>query len=123
MSGASGTVPNVNWGIDGSSIQELFLKAILVSLVASHGFILLRVFIRHIVERVFWKGSGEVEEREKEERNVKATFLGGSGLDVGGVKIGDSKVVATDSEETTDSMGFWEHDEGLQEIQRISKEA
>ena len=121
LSGTSVAVPTFNWGIDGSSIQELFLKAILVSLVASHGFILLRVFIRHIVEKVFWKGSGEVEEREKDERNVKATFLSGSGLN-------DSKVAsaAADSEveeTTTDSMGFWDHDEGLEEIQRISKEA
>ena len=123
LSSASGTIPNVNWSIDGSSIQELFVKAILVSLVASHGFILLRVLIRHIVEKVFWKGSGEVEEREKEERNVKATFLKGSGLDVSGVHISDSKVAAADAEETTDSMGFWDHDEGLEEIQRISKEA
>ena len=125
LSGAtSGTLPpNVNWSIDGSSIQELLLKAILVSLVASHGFILLRALIRHIVDKVFWRGSGEVEEREKEERNVKAKFLSGSGLDLGGVDLGGSKVAAADSEETTDSMGFWDHDEGLEEIQRISKEA
>ena len=121
---ASGTLPTVNWGIDSSSIQELLLKAILVSLVASHGFILLRAFIRHIVDKVFWRGSGEVEEREKEERNVKVKFLSGSGLDISGVNIGGStKVAAADSEETTDLMGFWDHDEGLEEIQRISKEA
>jgi anoctamin-10 len=127
---ASGTLPsNANWGIDRSAIQELLLKAILVSLVASHGFILLRTLIRHIVDKVFWRGSGEVEEREKEERNVKAKFLSGSGLDLGGggggggvVNISGSKVAA-DSEEMTDSMGFWDHDEGLEEIQRISKEA
>jgi anoctamin-10 len=122
---ASGTLPpNANWGIDGSSIQELLLKAILVSLVASHGFILLRALIRHIVDKVFWTGSGEVEEREKEERNVKAKFLSGSGLDIG---AGGSTRVAAEADEevlmTTDSMGFWDHDEGLEEIQRISKEA
>ena len=46
LSGASGTLPNVNRGIDGSTIQELLLKAILVSLFASHGFILLCALIR-----------------------------------------------------------------------------
>jgi anoctamin-10 len=116
--------PNANWGIDGSSIQELLLKAILVSLVASHGFILLRAFIRHIVDKVFWRGSGEVEEREKEERNVKVKFLSGSGLDIGSAGGGCSTKVAEADEVTiTDSMGFWDHDEGLEEIQRISKEA
>jgi hypothetical protein len=122
LSGASGTVSNLSWSIDGGSIQELFLKAILVSLVASHGFILVRVFIRHIVEKLFWKGSGEVEEREMEERNVKASFLSGFRLNLA-VDTGESKVAAADSEEATDSMGFWDHDEGLEEIRRISKEA
>ena len=116
----SSGIPNVNWDIDGGTIQELLLKAILVSLVASHGFILLRALIRHIVDKVFWRGSGEVEEREREERNVKAKFLGGSGLDLGG-DVHSSKVAA--APEDTDSMGFWDHDEGLEEIQRISKEA
>ena len=121
---ASGTLPpHVNWGIDGSTIQELLLKAILVSLVASHGFILLRTLIRHIVDKVFWTGSGEVEEREKEERNVKAKFLSGSGLELGGVGGPKVAAAAADSEEMTDTMGFWDHDEGLEEIQRISKEA
>ena len=120
LSGASGTLPKVNWGINGSTIQELLFKAILVSLVASHGFILLRALIRHIVDKIFWRGSGEVEEREKEERNVKAKFLGGSGVDLG-VDLGGSKVAA--GSEEPDSMGFWDHDEGLEEIQRISKEA
>ena len=125
LSGASGTgtLPNASWGIDGSAIQELLLKAILVSLVASHGFILLRALIRHIVDKVFWRGSGEVEEREWEERNVKTKFLSGSGLEFGGADVGGGSKVAEDSEGTTDSMGFWDHDEGLEEIQRISKEA
>ena len=128
-SGALPPPPNVNWGIGGSTIQELLIKAILVSLVASHGFILLRALIRHIVDKVFWTGSGEVEEREKEEKNVKAKFLSGSGLDLGGVGGGGggpkiaTAAAAADSEGTMDSMGFWDHDEGLEEIQRISKEA
>ena len=124
LSGASSSSPNVNWEIDRSSIQDLFLKAILVSLVASHGFLLLRVFIHHIVEKIFWKRSGEVEERELEERNVKATFLSGVCLNLGSVEKemgGDSN--EADSEGTTGLIGFWDHDDGLDEIQRISKEA
>ena len=121
----SGASPNVTWDINRSSIQDLFLKAILVSLVASHGFFILRVFIHHIVEKIFWKGSGEVEERELEERNVKATFLSGVCLNLGSVEkeIGGGDSNAADSVDRTDLMGFWDHDEGLEEIQRISKEA
>ena len=127
----SSHLPNVKWGVDGSTASSmisathgLLFKAILVSLLASHGFILLRGLIRHIVDRVFWRGSGEVEEREREERNVKAKFLSGSGLDLSGLKTTeDSGGVGDIPTQEADSMGFWENDEGLEEIQRILKEA
>jgi len=113
-----------------SATKELLLKAILVSLIASHGFILLRALIRHIVEMVFWTGSGEVEEKEREERNVKTKFSSGLGMDLGGSKVAvDSTMsgsvggVVPEGAGESDSMGFWDHDEGLEEIQRISKEA
>jgi anoctamin-10 len=129
LTGASSTLSNVNVVVDGSITPSsmlspthgLLLKAILVSLVASHGFLLVRVLIRHIVQKVFWSGSSEVKEREREERNVKAQFLSGSGVE------GGSKVIVMsggrDEPMDKDSMGFWDHDEGLDEIQRISKEA
>ena len=126
--------PDVKWSFDGSTTPSsilsathgLLLKAILVSLVASHGFLLVRVLIRHIVEKVFWRGSNEVKEREREERNVKAKFLSGSGLDIDvSAKITANSMMSPGGPEEAadkDSMGFWDHDEGLEEIQRISKE-
>lgn len=134
-----------NWGVDGSSspatmsaTKELLLKAALVSLIASHGFILVRLLIRHVVEKVFWRGSGEVEEREREDREVKLKFLKGHGVGTGGrsvslvgeVKIerdvdgdDDSDTSVMEPVSLVDSIGFWDHDEGVEEIQRISKEA
>ncbi|KDR70978.1 hypothetical protein GALMADRAFT_103009 [Galerina marginata CBS 339.88] len=117
-----------------AATKELLLKAILVALVASHGFLLMRLLIRHIVERVFWRGSGEVEEREREDREVKMQFLkggaGGRGITlVGEVRIerevddADGGVVDGETGPRDDGMGFWDHDEGVDEIQRISKEA
>ena len=112
-----------------SAMNGLLLKAILVSLVASHGFLLVRELIRHIVEKIFWRGSGEVEERVKEERNVKAKFLSGlTGVEMGGsgssnVRVNSAETGEKETDEDEDEMGFWEHDEGLEEIQRISKEA
>jgi len=132
LTGASGTLSKVTLVVDGSITTSsslspthgLLLKAILVSLVASHGFLLVRVFIRHILQKVFWRGSSEVKEREREERHVKAQFLSASGVE------GGSKFIAMSgggghekSVDDKDSMGFWDHDEGLEEIQRISKEA
>ncbi|KAF8883336.1 calcium-activated chloride channel-domain-containing protein [Gymnopilus junonius] len=130
------------WGVDGSSspsalwaTRELLLKAALVALIASHGFILVRLFIRHIVEKVFWRGSGEVAEREREDREVKVQFLkgagpgGSSGLRlVGEVRIernidDPDGAISGESEAKGDEMAFWDHDEGIDEIQRLSKEA
>jgi len=56
---------------------------------------------------------------------VKAKFLSGSGVNLSGSKAtGDSTGgCPKEAEEETDPMGFWNHDEGLEEIQRISKEA
>lgn len=111
------------------------MKAALVALIASHGFILVRLLVRHIIEKIFWKGSEEVAERERKDREVKVQFLKGAGPGssssirlVGEVKIekevGDSEgVVSGERDGTSDDMGFWDHDEGIDEIQRLSKEA
>ncbi|KAF9038141.1 calcium-activated chloride channel-domain-containing protein [Panaeolus papilionaceus] len=127
---AAGGVPAPTWGIDGSTssatlsaTKELLLKAILVALVASHGFILLRLLIRHIVERVFYRGSTEVEEREREEKEVKVKFLRGTGVSFAGEGVEVDRDPSGDGDDDrTDVMGFWDHDEGIEEIHRISKE-
>ena len=84
-----------------------------------------------MVQKVVWTGSEEVAEREREDREVKMRFLkggeaGAKGVDlVGEVRFekeaGDDGV--GDDAGENDGMGFWEHDEGIEEIQRISKEA
>jgi len=72
-----------------------------------------------------------VEEREREDREVKMRFLkggeaGAKGVDLVGElrierEVGGDAAARDGGEE--DGMGFWEHDEGVEEIQRISKEA
>lgn len=138
VSASGGLAPSSPpWGVDGSTpsatlsaTKELLLKAVLVSLVASHGFILVRLLIRHVVERVFWRGSGEVEEREREDREVKVQFLKGNLANKGAPKLVGEVLIErevggelVDSDSVEDGMEFWDHDEGVEEIQRISKEA
>ncbi|KXN83968.1 hypothetical protein AN958_00612 [Leucoagaricus sp. SymC.cos] len=131
---ASGGNSSDIWGIDGSSgdtynaTKELLVKAILVALAASHGYLVLRVVIRHIIEKIWWKGSREVQEREREERAVKERFLESAGASVTAmksvVKSGEkAKVPVETGPEAEDRMGFWEHDEGVDEINRLVKEA
>lgn len=111
------------------AMKELLFKAVFVATMASHGYIILRVIVRHIVEKIWWKGSLEVQEREKEERAMKEKFLDG----IGGVVNTTAKRHSNPKEpvehqtevesEIRDEIGFWEVDEGVDEIQRLVKEA
>jgi len=97
----------------------------------------LRALVRHVMEKALWNGSAEVRTRENDEREVKKRFL--TGL-VGPAEVGvngrsiDGEEVQLDSEKDAPEKlaetvpveglgGFWDHDEGVQEIQRITKEA
>lgn len=42
---------------------------------ASHGYIILRALVRHVLERALWKGSAEAKQGERKERIVKQTYL------------------------------------------------
>jgi hypothetical protein len=126
---------------------ELLMAALLMALAASHGAILMRVVVRHVVRRVVLKGCEEVRGWEKEEREVKERFLRGMGGMEGMARTGMEGVESVEKgREATDDMqrqsgtiasigkdgggnngasceGFWDNDEGLEEIMRISKEA
>jgi anoctamin-10 len=119
-----------------SATKDLLLKTALVALLASHGFILLRLVVRHIVERTFWFGSKELGERDREIKEAREEEL--KGMAGGAAVIGVEKVIierevipvgGTEKEESgneereNDEMMFWEKDEGIEEIQRILKEA
>ncbi|KAG5652528.1 hypothetical protein H0H81_004685 [Sphagnurus paluster] len=117
---------------DGSLVatKELLLTAFLIALVASHGYILLRTLVRHLVERIVWTGSEEVKEQEREDRDIKETFLSGfitddSRKSNGSDSLPGSEVATEAPDGTTDSgvvLDFWDNDEGLEEISRVSKE-
>lgn len=98
---------------------ELLKTALLIAFAASHGFMLLQSAVRHVVERAVYKESEEVKDREREDREIKESFLRGV------VMKDDVKGAAAKAmrEADVDDDVFWGHDEGVQEIQRISKEA
>ena len=124
-----------------SATRELLITALLIALVASHGYLLVRVVVRHIIEMVFWKQSEEVKERESEDRHLKEKFLAqfvhsgeeGEVLPAGPDKeVEEETVVGDEPSGPIDPPvpplvpegvpGFWDHDEGLDEISRVSKE-
>jgi hypothetical protein len=117
-----------NWGLDGSSSQtygatkDLLVKAVLVALVGSHAYFIVKALVRHVVEKICWAGSGEVAEWERQEKEKRENGLIEMGIpDIVKVRGKDGKKPA-DAEEDAVKM-FWEHDEGVDEIQRVVKEA
>ncbi|KAG2011276.1 hypothetical protein CC2G_011417 [Coprinopsis cinerea AmutBmut pab1-1] len=139
VAAAGGTGSPNAWGVDASAspsnvgaTKELLLKAALVALVASHVYIIVKALIRHVVEKIWWKGSSEVAEKEREEVELKQKFLSGVGVQVDGGEDGVPVVGSAVKKERDvkvantplgDPEGFWDHDEGVDEIQRIVKEA
>ena len=87
-------------------------------------YVVLRTVVRHVVDRVVWHGSKEVREWEQEEREMKARLLQAE-LKAAGQE--QSAELSPRSPTVEDDLGalkdFWEHDDGLEEIHRLSKEA
>ena len=109
-----------------ASTQELLGSALLIALGASHGYILLRVVVRHTLERVLWRGSAEEREAERAETIVKEQYLRSLGVAEvvhGGEGAGAAEGAGAGSGETGESAAFWSHDEGLDELSRGTKEA
>ena len=139
--------------------ERLLMRTLLVALIASHGYILIRLVIRHVAEQVWWKERAEVKHREWEVKNVRGRFLKSLGVKKDQIDIwqareenksgsekwgeeepgelevlegtecnegpGAGKVAEKTSELTTDPSwnGFWDHDDGGEEIERISKDS
>lgn len=107
--------------------KELLFKAALFALLASHGFIFVRVVIRHIVERAYWRNSKELEMRDKEIREAREGELQGIGAGAAAIQVEkviiQREVIPSGRQEPDDEMMFWEEDEGIEEIRRILKEA
>ena len=96
------------------SSQSILEWATLVALLASHEFLFTRWVVRFVVERVFWRGSEEQRENEAIEQQVKDICLKSFKRD---------QARASDSAKNEDTDDFWRHDEGLNEIQKVLKDA
>lgn len=99
--------------------RELLLKAALIALGASHGFIIVRGVIKHILEMMFWRGSPELREAESTIREVKVKYL----ESVEGAKVSAVAVAGEDAPIEEADKAFWAYDEGLDEIRRAAKDA
>ncbi|KAI0630727.1 DUF590-domain-containing protein [Trametes polyzona] len=103
--------------------QEYLTSALLIALGASHGYMLLRMVVRHTLERLLWRGSKEEREAERTETVVKEQYL--RSLGVADVVNADDGAADAGAEggQAGDLSAFWSHDEGLDELTRGTKEA
>jgi anoctamin-10 len=90
------------------------MSVLLITLMASHGYLLLRVLVAHIIERMVWTESADVKGWERSERDVKRNYL--QNLEENIREEGDDDVGGE-----MDEVKFWEREEGLGEIQKIGK--
>ncbi|KAJ3981762.1 calcium-activated chloride channel-domain-containing protein [Lentinula detonsa] len=118
---------------DVAAWRELGLTVMILVLGASQAWVVVRSLMRHIIEKVMWEGSAEVEKWRKEVKKVKEVFLDGLS-DEGISEERKRKSIPARSEmcsqpgsylpsESSDlTVTFWEYDEGLEEIRRLRKE-
>jgi len=117
-------------------MREVLARALFIALAASHGYIVLRTIVRHVLERAMWYGSPEKARLDAAGREVKERYL---------QSVGGAPTVGARAEEaaTAPSGGltpplmplpasepalpppgeFWQFDEGLDEIRKGVKEA
>lgn len=106
----------------GASTRQLLTSAAVVALAASHGYLVLRAVVRHVLERLMWKGSAEEREAERLETEVKQTYLRSIGVaDVAEGSLTDSKMLRQNGE-AAEAEAFWERDEGLDELSKGVKD-
>ena len=109
-----------NHGNGIAATTELLRHALLVALLASHGYLLLRAAVRRILELAIWRGSEEAKEADRVEREMKEKYLGQVTSLNSCARVSAAEPIVHDSEEWG---AFWGSDEGLDEIQRLVKDA
>jgi hypothetical protein len=133
--------------IEKAGMQEVLARTLFIALASSHGFILLRAVVRHVLEHVMWYGSAEKKKLDVAAREVKERYfqsVHGSGAGGGGVpSLGLGATANANPEGTTTAAHlprpaeegerseappepedeFWQFDEGLDEIRKGIKDS
>lgn len=131
--------------IQRANMQEVLARTLFIALAASHGFILLRAVVRHVLEHVMWYGSEEKKRLDDAAHEVKEQYVRSiqrrSSTDSGGMSpLGSGATPSTESTttfvplpsvvaeegqgaETSSGDEFWQIDEGLDEIRKGIKDS
>lgn len=112
-------------------MYEVLGRALFIALAASHGFIVLRALVRHVLERAMWYGSPEKKRldaasQELKEQYFRSTHCGavsvapGAGANAEGTGPAEGE---GQRPETPPLDEFWQFDEGLDEIRKGIKDS
>src|SRR5258708_4655495 len=69
------TVSSGRVEIQRARMQEVLARTLFIALAASHGFILLRAVVRHVLERAMWYGSEEKRRLDAAKREIKERYI------------------------------------------------
>jgi anoctamin-10 len=143
--GTASSVLSASSGKERAQVHEVLARALFMALAASHGYIVLRAGVRHVMERALWYGSPEKARLNAAAREVKERYLrsvegvpGSAGVTPGisGLFEDDAAPAATggmtpplmspipkSSPGAPPTGEFWLFDEGVDEIRKGIKEA
>ena len=104
-----------------AEIKELLLSAFLVALLASHMYFVLRAVVSRTLELAIWRGSKEMKEAERVEREIKEKYLAQCPTTPLQSPLDSQQSAGVEEEDEWAS--FWATDEGLEEIRKSDKDA
>jgi anoctamin-10 len=107
-----------------ATAREMLIGAAGAALIASHGYLLLRLVIRHLAERLVWSGNAEVQRADAADRGVKEAYVRSLGVVVPGVIEGGAANGHANGQVQVPqpTARFWNTDEGVTEIRRAVKD-
>ncbi|KAG0697096.1 calcium-activated chloride channel-domain-containing protein [Suillus ampliporus] len=103
-----------------AATRELLMSALLIALLASHGYLVIRAAVRHLLNRAIWTGSKEMKEAERAEQEMKEKYLTSLGQCAPGENVTLEREMTDEKDEWA---SFWTLDEGMADIEKMVKDA
>ncbi|KAG2153495.1 calcium-activated chloride channel-domain-containing protein [Suillus bovinus] len=97
--------------------RELLVSALLIAMLASHGYLVMRAAVRHVLKRAIWTGSKEMKEAERVEREMKEKYLSSLGQ-----CTPSENMISEVTGEKDEWATFWTIDEGMDDIGKMLKD-
>ena len=104
-----------------AATKDLLLSAFLIALLASHVYFVLRAAVRRALELAIWRGSEEMKESDRVEREIKEKYLAQCPTTPLQSRRDSQQSIGVQVKD--DWASFWATDEGLEDIRKSDKDA